>query len=232
MASMNHIAGDYYLRHALAGTLSTVNPARMSSPVESNVETSFRLANPQLRSPVAATPPSVDEATPAAPGASDDSSSIAEVVEQILASKALDSGFLELPVSLEVWHELSDSPIVEDLGAKLSYSADTGILVVTWPTALRKSFKWITRPFSELTHAYPDQFVEDTNIDIPSNGTSITTTPDFAFGKIGSDSSTVYSIILESVSSQSPERLADRVEKHLARPEVACVIGLDFTVSF
>ncbi|KAJ7863972.1 hypothetical protein B0H14DRAFT_2574625 [Mycena olivaceomarginata] len=223
--NMNRVAGDYYLQYALAGALSTVNPARMSSPtkvarspssrVESNGETSFHLANPQLRSPVAATPPSVDKATPAAPGASDAASSIAE----------------ELPVSLEVWHELSDSAIVEDLRAKLSYSADTGILVVTWPTALHGSFKWTIRPFSELAHTYPDQFVGDTNIDIPSNGTSIITTPDFAFGKIGSDSSTVYSIILESVSSQSPEKLADKVEKAPRTPEVACVIGLEFTMS-
>jgi hypothetical protein len=115
--------------------------------------------------------------------------------------------------------------------SRLSYSADTGILVVTWPTALHGSFKWTIRPFSELAHAYPDQFVGDTNIDIPSKGTSIITTPDFAFGKIGSDSSTVYSIILESVSSQSPEKLADKVKKHFARPEVACVIGLEFTMS-
>ncbi|KAJ6528430.1 hypothetical protein B0H19DRAFT_1083376 [Mycena capillaripes] len=241
MASMNRVAGDYYPRHVLADAVSTANPTRMSSPtkvarspsarVENNVETSFRLANLQLRSPVAATPPSIDKVTPAAPGASYASSSIAEVMEQIKDSKALDSGFLELPVSLEVCHELSDSAIIEDLGAKLNYSADTGILVVTWSTALHESFKWTTRPFSELAHAYPDQFVADTNIDIPSNGTSITTTPDFAFGKIGSDSSTVYFIILESAYAQGSEKLADKVEKHLARPEVACVIGLDFTMS-
>jgi hypothetical protein len=149
-----------------------------------------------------------------------------------------------LPVSPEVWYELSEE-VPEDLGAKfcaflwymplsysysrLSYLANIEKLIVTWPTALRESFKWPARPFSNLTNALPDRFVWDTNIDIPLPGSNTTTTPDFAFGKFGANGATVYPIIIESAYSQIPERLEEKANKHLTRPEVACVVGLDFT---
>ncbi|KAJ7084215.1 hypothetical protein C8R44DRAFT_753160 [Mycena epipterygia] len=53
-------------------------------------------------------------------------------------------------------------------------------------------------------------------------------TPDFAFGKVGANGVTEYSIVIESAFSQSPESLETKAAKHLMRPEVACVIGLDF----
>ncbi|KAF7366008.1 hypothetical protein MVEN_00476700 [Mycena venus] len=162
--------------------------------------TPSRPANLQLHTPA----PSIDS-IPAPPSARDASPSIKDLLDQILASKASDSGFFGV--------------------ARFSRS----LPIVTWPTALHESFKWPARPFSNLANALPHQFVGDTNIDIPLPGSNTTTTPDFAFGKIGANSTTVYPIIVESAYSQSPKRLEEKANKHLTRPEVACVVGLDFT---
>lgn len=80
------------------------------------------------------------------------------------------------------------------------------------------------------------EFVSITNTPIPfSSGphTGSTLTPDFAFGKVTSDAGPQYSIIVESALSQPLKDLEKTAEKHLTRPEVACVIGLNFvTPSF
>ncbi|KAF7372528.1 hypothetical protein MVEN_00114900 [Mycena venus] len=109
------------------------------------------------------------------------------------------------------------------------------MLIVTWPTKVHESFKWIIKSLEDATKARP-QFVSETNTPIPfisgpHKGGSIT--PDFAFGKNTSSDDTLYSIIVESAFRQSPKNLEETATKHLTCPEVACVIGLNFdTPSF
>ncbi|KAF8127781.1 hypothetical protein K438DRAFT_1888925, partial [Mycena galopus ATCC 62051] len=200
------------------------------SPPSRVVESTSSPAKHQLHTPA----PSIDS-TPAPPSARDASlSAISKLVNEILAAKTSDTGFLELHVSREVWPDLFEN-VPEDLGAKLQYSFDTQMLLVTWPTKVHESFKWITKSLLEATKAR-SQFVWETNTPIPftsgpHKGGAIT--PDFAFGKDTSNDDTLYSIIVESAFTQSPKKLEEAAAKHLTRPEVACVIGLNFdTPSF
>ncbi|KAJ7799928.1 hypothetical protein B0H14DRAFT_2901702 [Mycena olivaceomarginata] len=196
------------------------SPENVSSPVAAPrpapsrvVESTSRRVKLQLHTPASSVdisplPTSARNTVPAPPRAPDDSSSITGLLDQILASRASD----ELTVPRKIWLELSEE-VPEDLGARLSYSADTEKLILTWPTEVHESFKWTIKPLLAAAEHDP-RFVWETNTPVPFRSgphTGSTLTPDFA------------------ALSQSSKDLNETAAKHLTRPEVACVIGLEFT---
>ncbi|KAJ7104645.1 hypothetical protein C8R44DRAFT_887096 [Mycena epipterygia] len=215
---------DYHTSPRYTRGLSS-NPARATSLPKGarsvpsrEVETvTSHLANAGLRSPFAATP-SFDIPRPH-PTVGNENYHDENLVTKILESRAPDSSFSTLKVLPKVWDALCER-VSEAVGAKLSYSADTQILVVTWPTATHESFKWTMKPLEEIANAFPSQLQSDTNIDIPNPNSTSITNPDFAFGKVGANRTTKYAIILECAFTQSTGSLEEKAEKHLMRPEV------------
>ncbi|KAJ6591991.1 hypothetical protein B0H10DRAFT_2090392, partial [Mycena sp. CBHHK59/15] len=115
--------------------------------------------------------------------------------------------------------------------SRVQYSG--GSLIIMWPTNVHEIHSRIAHLFVPFETASPDKFVTVTNTAIPfSAGPYVgqNLTPDFAFGRATSNGPE-YSIVLESALSQSRDKLNNVAEMHLTRPEVVCVIDLNFLTS-
>jgi hypothetical protein len=88
---------------------------------------------------------------------------------------------------------------------------------------------WISDVFLEAKKK-DSTLISATNTAIPFEGEyqGDTSIPDFALGRKTSDGEK-YHIIIEAAYSQTAKKLENVAAKHLTRPDVACVIGLDFT---
>ncbi|KAJ7306701.1 hypothetical protein DFH08DRAFT_902025, partial [Mycena albidolilacea] len=218
-------SGQYKPRYAQALAGVSRGP-----PVPSRVESRQRTSTSVMPAKPSVTPARPSEEVVAEAKSIPDSYSaeIRALVDKIVGSKTLEVESSEFTVEPKIWPVLALA-LPEDLGARFHYSSTTSILIVTWPCAVHESFVWISDVFLEAKKK-DSTLISATNTAIPFEGEyqGDTSIPDFALGRKTSDGEK-YHVIIEAAYSQTAKKLENVAAKHLTRPDVACVIGLDFT---
>ncbi|KAJ7467748.1 hypothetical protein FB451DRAFT_1259282 [Mycena latifolia] len=159
---------------------------------------------------------------------------VKDIEEQIRihsASAVLDS--LTLNIAPEVWSAVEEK-VSEDRRAKCTYDRESGVLIVTCPTAVHETVSAVVRPFRAIADAKStSKFFFDTNRELTvsrTGGANANETPDFAFGKkpAGPTADREPGIIVECGYSQSSASLQLKAERWFTVPSVKCVISIKF----